>query len=41
VEPIRLLGLRLSGDDLTAMRALIAQHPDWHRTAAVLKYLER
>jgi hypothetical protein len=23
----------LSGDDLTELRALIAQHPDWHRTA--------
>jgi hypothetical protein len=23
----------LSGDDLAAVRALIAQHPDWHRTA--------
>ena len=23
----------LSGDDLRELRALIAQHPDWHRTA--------
>jgi hypothetical protein len=33
VEPICLQGRTLSGDDLTAVRALIAQHPDWHRTA--------
>ena len=33
MEPICLQGRTLSGDDLTALRALIAQHPDWHRTA--------
>jgi hypothetical protein len=33
VDPICLQGRRLSGDDLTVVRALIAQHPDWHRTA--------
>jgi len=33
VEPICLQGRTLSGDDLAAIRALIAQHPDRHRTA--------
>ena len=33
MEPICLQGRTLSGDDLTALRLLIAQHPDWHRTA--------
>jgi len=33
VEPIRLQGRTLTGDDLAAVRALIAQHADWHRTA--------
>jgi hypothetical protein len=33
VDPICLQGRRLSGDDLRVVRALIAQHPDWHRTA--------
>lgn len=33
VAPIHLQGRTLSGDDLAAVRALIAQHPDWHRTA--------
>jgi hypothetical protein len=33
VEPICLQGRTLSGDDLAVVRALIAQHPDWHRTA--------
>jgi hypothetical protein len=28
-----LQGRTLSGDDLALVRALIAQHPDWHRTA--------
>jgi hypothetical protein len=36
VEPIRLQGRTLSGDDLALVRALIAQHPDWHRTALSL-----
>jgi len=33
VEPIRLQGRTISGDDVALGRALIAQHPDWHRTA--------
>jgi hypothetical protein len=33
VEPIRLQGRTLTGDDLTELRALRTQHPDWHRTA--------
>jgi hypothetical protein len=33
MEPIRLQGRMLSGDDLAAVRALIGEHPDWHRTA--------
>lgn len=33
MEPIRLQGRTLSGDDLALVRALIAQHPAWHRTA--------
>ena len=33
MEPICLQGRTLSGDDLAAVRTLIAQHPDWHRTA--------
>jgi hypothetical protein len=32
-DPIFLQSRTLSGDDLTVVRALIAQHPDWHRTA--------
>lgn len=31
-----LQGRTLSSDDLTVVRALIAQHPDWHRTALSL-----
>ena len=33
MEPICLQGRTLSGDDLAAVRALIAEHPGWHRTA--------
>lgn len=33
MEPICLQGRTLSGDDLAVVRALIAEHPDWHRTA--------
>lgn len=33
MEPICLQGRRLTGDDLAMVRALMAQHPDWHRTA--------
>ena len=33
MEPICLQGRSISGDDLALVRALIAEHPDWHRTA--------
>lgn len=33
MKPICLQGRTLSSDDLTVIRALMAQHPDWHRTA--------
>ncbi len=33
METICLQGRRLSGRDLAEVRALIAGHPDWHRTA--------
>jgi Domain of unknown function (DUF4338) len=33
MEPICLQGRTLSGDDLAVVRALIAEHLDWHRTA--------
>jgi len=33
VEPICIQGRILSGDDLALVRALIVEHPDWHRTA--------
>ena len=36
MEPICLQGRTLSGDDLAVVRALIAAHPDWHRTALSL-----
>lgn len=36
MEPICLQGRTLSGDDLVVVRALIAAHPDWHRTALSL-----
>ena len=36
MEPIRLQGRTLTGDDLTELRALRARHPDWHRTALSL-----
>ena len=36
VEPIRVQGRTLTGDDLAWLRALIEQHPDWHRTALSL-----
>jgi hypothetical protein len=41
VEPICLQGRTLSGDDLTGLRALIAQYPDWHRTALSRHLCER
>ena len=40
VEPIRVQGRTLTGDDLAGLRALIAQHPDWHRTALSLHLCE-
>lgn len=40
VEPICLQSRTLSGDDLAAVRALIEQHPDWHRTALSLHLCE-
>ena len=33
MEPICVQGRTLTGDDLARVRALIAQHPAWHRTA--------
>jgi hypothetical protein len=36
VEPIRVQGRTLTDDDLRELRALIAQHPEWHRTALSL-----
>ena len=33
MEPICLQGRTLASDDLASIRALIAEHPDWHRTA--------
>jgi hypothetical protein len=33
VEPIQVQGRTLTGDDLAWLRALIAEHPSWHRTA--------
>jgi len=33
MEPICVQGRTLTGDDLTSIRALIVQHPHWHRTA--------
>jgi hypothetical protein len=41
VEPICLQGRRLSGDDLALVRGLIAQHPEWHRTALSRELCER
>lgn len=36
MERIHVQGRTLTGDDLRELRALIAQHPDWHRTALSL-----
>lgn len=36
MELIHVQGRTLTGDDLRELRALIAQHPDWHRTALSL-----
>jgi hypothetical protein len=40
VEPICLQGRTLSGDDVALVRALMARHPDWHRTALSLHLCE-
>jgi len=40
VQPICLQGRELSDDDLALVRGLIAQHPDWHRTALSLHLCE-
>ncbi len=40
METICLQGRTLSGDDLAVVRVLIAQHPDWHRTALSLHLCE-
>ena len=36
MEPIQVQGRTLTGDDLRDLRALIVEHPDWHRTALSL-----
>ena len=41
MEPIQVQGRTLTGDDLRELRALIAQHPDWHRTALSLHLCQR
>lgn len=40
MEPLCLQGRTLLGDDLGLVRALIAQHPEWHRTALSLHLCE-
>ena len=40
METICLQGRTLSSDDLSLVRTLIAQHPDWHRTALSLHLCE-
>jgi hypothetical protein len=40
MDPICLQGRTLTGDDLAMVRALLAQHPDWHRTALSLHLCE-
>ena len=41
MEPIRVQGRTLSGEDLTFLRALLAQHPHWNRTALSRQLCER
>jgi hypothetical protein len=41
VDTICLQGRTLSSEDLSLVRALIAQHPHWHRTALSLHLCER
>jgi len=40
MDEIRLQGRTLSVEDLSLVRALMAQHPDWHRTALSLHLCE-
>lgn len=40
MDTISLQGRTLSSDDLGVVRALMAQHPDWHRTALSLHLCE-
>jgi hypothetical protein len=40
VDTICLQGRTLSSEDLSVVRALIAQHPEWHRTALSLQLCE-
>lgn len=40
MDTICLQGRTLSSDDLSVVRALMAQHPDWHRTALSLHLCE-
>lgn len=40
MEPIFLQGRTLCGDDVAWVRALMAQHPDWNRTALSLHLCE-
>ena len=40
MDTICLQGRTLSSDDLSVVRALIAQHPEWHRTALSLHLSE-
>jgi hypothetical protein len=40
VDTICLQGRTLSSEDLRVLRALVAQHPDWHRTALSLHLCE-
>lgn len=40
MDPMCLQGRTLTGDDLAVVRALIAEHPDWHRTALSLHLCE-
>lgn len=41
MEPICVQGRTLSGDDIAWVRGLIAQHPEWHRTALSRHLCER
>jgi hypothetical protein len=41
MEPIRVQGRTLTGEDLTFLRALLAQHPHWNRTTLSRQLCER